>query len=312
MKHQELKGTVFLLLAAIIWGYALVAQKAGADNLGPLTFSAIRCTLGSLSLVPLFIFLDKKKTPEQKAAEDNGKTLLQGGLICGVIVLTCTLLQQIGIAHTSVGKSSFITALYIVFVPVAGIFLRRKVELRVWIAVVIAVIGFYLMCMTEGFSAINKGDLMMLMSAFCYAAHIYAVDYFADKIDSVKFSSMQYLFTGIVCSVLAFFLEDASLADVKAATIPLLYAGICSCGMGCTFQVIGQKYVSPAKTSLLLSSETIFAMTAGMIFFGEFFTVKEYVGCALIFSAIILSQITFSGKNTKNETKGFTKSENSL
>lgn len=291
IKNKEMKGVIFLIIAAIIWGVALVAQKAGMDNLGPFTFTAIRCLLGGISMLPLIWFLDRRKTSEEKLEENNPQALLHGGFLCGVALGVIAISQQIGVQYTTVGKSGFITALYIVLVPLAGLFMKRKVEPKIWIAVVVAMIGFYLMCMTNGFSNINKGDMIMLIASVACVFHMYIIDHFVSKVDPVKLSCVQILFTGLICSVFALILEKATVSDIYAAIIPILYTGLCSCGIGYTTQIIGQKYVEPSKASLLLSSETIFTMIAGMIFFGEILSGREYLGCALIFTAIIISQI---------------------
>lgn len=294
MKNNELKGTLSLLLAALIWGFALVSQKTGAETLGPLSFTGIRCLLGSFALVPLFMVLDRGKSPEQKAEEHNPKLLIKGGIVCGLIVFTFTILQQTGIAYTVVGTSGFITALYIIIVPVAGIFLHRKVGTQIWICVLIAMGGFYLICASQGFHQLNKGDMMMLAAAFGCAAHIYAIDYFVKKLDPIKFSSLQFFVTGLISLVLALIIEKPAMDDIMTASLPLLYSGVVSGGLGYMFQIIGQKYVEPAKASLLLSSETVFTLTTGMIFFHEILTPTKYIGCALIFFAIILSQLNFT------------------
>ena len=291
MKIKDYKGVFFLLSAAMIWGFAMVAQKAGTENLGPFTFTGIRCTLGGLSMIPLILFLDRQKTTEKRQAEHNPAVLLKGALICGVVVFFFTILQQVGIQYTTVGKSGFITALYIILVPLGGLFLKRKVGRKIWLAVLIALAGFYLMCMGDGFSGINKGDVLMLLASLGCAVHIYVIDYYVNKIDPVKFSALQFLFTGLICLILAPLFEDIRWANIAAAAVPILYAGICSCGLGYMFQILGQKYVEPAKASLLLSSETIFTMVAGMIFFQEMLSFREYMGCGLIFAAILLSQI---------------------
>lgn len=291
MKSNGLKGVLFLILAAIIWGLALVAQKLGTENLGPFSFTGIRCTLGSLSMIPLIIILDKRKTEEQKAAEHNPSILWKGSFLCGLAALSFTVFQQIGIQYTTVGKSGFITALYIILVPLGGLVLKRNVEKKVWLSVFIALGGFYLMCMSEGLGGVNKGDILMLLGSFGCTVHIYIIDHYVNKIDPVKFSCLQFLVTGIICLILALFLEEIHMDNVLAAVIPILYTGVCSCGLGYTFQILGQKYVEPAKASLILSSETIFTMLAGMLIFGEVLSLKEYTGCGLIFFAIILSQI---------------------
>lgn len=290
MRNNEIKGIFFILTATIIWSIALVAQKAGGQAMGPFSFTGIRCTLGAFSMIPLILFLDRRKTPEQKEKEHNPKVLLQGGLISGLLVFIYISCQQSGIIHTTAGKAGFITALYIIIVPLIGIFLKRKIGTKVWIAVLIATFGFYIMCMAEGLSGINRGDIMMLIAAFFVAFHIYSVDYFVNKIDPVKFSCLQFLTAGIMGLIAAFFTETITVSQIQAALIPILYTGICSCGLGYTCQIIGQKYMDPSRSSLLMSSETIFTMIAGMIFYQEMLSVREYAGCALIFAAIILSQ----------------------
>lgn len=291
VKNNDLKGIFFIMAATIIWSIALIAQKAGTASMGPFSFTGIRCTLGAISMFPLILFLDSRKTAEQKAAEHNPKALLKGSLISGILVMTYIILQQFGIVHTTAGKAGFITALYIVIVPVAGIFMKRKVEGRVWLAVFIALAGFYLMSMTDGLEGINRGDILMLCAAVFVAAHIYSVDFFVNKVDPVKFSCFQFLTAGLVSLIFSFFLETITLEAVKSALIPILYTGICSCGLGYTCQIIGQKYMEPSRSSLLMSTETIFTMIAGMIFFQEMLTVKEYLGCVIIFAAILISQI---------------------
>ncbi|MGF6375543.1 drug/metabolite transporter (DMT)-like permease [Clostridiales Family XIII bacterium PM5-7] len=296
-KKNEAKGIVFLMVSAMIWGAALVAQKEGMENLGPFTFTALRCLLGGVSMIPIIWIFDQRKTPEQKEKEHNPKVLLLGGFLCGLALSCIAIPQQIGIQLTTVGKSGFITALYIVLVPLAGIFLKRKVEAKVWFAVITAIIGFYLMCMTEGFSNMNKGDLIMLLASVACVFHMYTIDYFVTKVDPIKLSCVHALCTGVICGIPALIFEQATLADIAAAAIPILYTGLASCAIGYTTQIIGQKYVEPSKASLLLSSETIFTMIAGMIFYGEILAAREYMGCALIFVAIIISQIKFKGKS---------------
>ena len=288
---NTLKGAVFLLVAAFIWGFAMVALKAGTENLQPFSFTGYRCLLGGISLIPLWLFVDKRKSPAQREVERNPKTLVIGSIVCGLNLMTFTIAQQLGLPFTTIGKAGFITALYIILVPLAGVFLGRKIEKTVWIAVVVAMTGFYFMCLYGGSAAFNRGDMMMLFAAVFYTVYFYMVDHFVQQLDPVKFSSCQFIVTGIVCSEISLLFEDTSLADVQAAIVPLLYGGICSCGLGYTFQVIGQRYMEPAKASLLLSSETVFTMIAGMIFFQEKLAFREYLGCGLIFCAIILSQM---------------------
>lgn len=298
MRQNELKGTVFLLCASMIWSFAVVMMKTGAEDLGPWAFSGIRSILGCLSMIPIILFFDAKKTPEVKAAEHHPALLIKGTFIAGLIVTAYMIPAQIGLVYTTVGKSGFITALYIIIVPILGIFLKRKVSAKIWFCVIVSIVGFYLMCMTEGMSAINKGDLLILTGSFFCAVHIYLVDNLVQKIDPIKFSCMQFFFAGIFCMVGAFIFEKPTMDQIIAAIVPLLYTGICSCGLGYMFQTLGQKYVEPAKASLLLSSETIFTMFWGMIVFHEIMSGIEYLGCALIFGAILFSQIEPKKKET--------------
>ncbi|MBR5315196.1 MAG: DMT family transporter, partial [Firmicutes bacterium] len=271
-----------------------------AEDLGPWAFSGIRSIMGCLSMIPIIMFFDRRKSPEQKAAEHNPKLLLTGALICGIIVTTYMIPAQIGIALTTVGKSGFITSLYIIIVPVLGLFINRPVGKKIWACVFMAIAGFYLMSMAEGLSAINRGDMLILIGAFCCAFHIYAVDAIVNKIDPIKFTCLQFFFASIFCCAGAILFEKPTMDQVLAAIVPLLYTGICSCGLGYMFQTLGQKYVEPAKASLLFSSETVFTMAFGFLFFHEIMSGKEYFGCALIFAAIIISQIEPKKKEIEN------------
>lgn len=291
IKSNELKGVVLLIVAAIIWGLALVAQKTAMKDLGPFAFTAIRFLIGGVTLIPLILFLDRDNISSEKCSKKRLSTLFSGSLICALALGVLVIAQQVGVQYTTIGKTGFITALYIVIVPLAGIFLKRKVTTNVWIAVIIAMVGFYLMCMAEGFSQMNKGDIIMVIAALACTVHMYFIDHFVEKVDPVRLSSVQFLFLGLICGVISLFTEKTTWENVCAAAIPIIYTGFCSCGIGYTAQIVGQKYVEPAKASLLLSSETIFTMIAGMIFFGEVLSAREYLGCLLIFVAIIISQI---------------------
>ena len=288
---SEFKGVICILMAALIWGYAVVAQKTGTEFLGPFAFTGFRCILGAIAVFPIVLYFDRKKNIEERKAEHNPKVLFIGSLIGGLMVASFNTLQQMGLVHTDAGKSAVITALYILFVPIFGLFLKQRVAPRIWICVVIALTGFYVMCMTEGLSEINVGDLFVLAGSVLIAIHMYWIDYMITRTDVLKFNCLQFLSAGIICSMIALIHEQPALDDVIACAFPLLYAGICSSGFGYMFQVIGQKYLDPAKTSLILSSESVFALLCGMIFLNEVLTGKEWIGCAMIFAAILLSQL---------------------
>ncbi|MDO4746101.1 MAG: DMT family transporter [Bacillota bacterium] len=288
---RSAKGNMLLFMAAIIWGCALVAQKAGMSHLGPFGFTAIRCTIGGLVLLPLIWHLDKKKSTEEKQKEAGTKETIIGSVWCGLVLTSLILFQQFGLPYTTVGKAGFITALYILLTPVMGIFLGKKAGKNLWIGVVIGLAGMYMLCLYEGVSGLTFGDLMMLCAAVMAAAHIHVIDYFVQKIDPVKLSAYQFIFTGLICVIPMFVFEEISIEAIVECAIPILYAGLISCGLGYTFQIIGQTETDPSLASLILSLETVFSLFAGWIFFKEVLSGPEYIGCALMFIAIMVSQL---------------------
>lgn len=295
MKQSELKGNLILLLTALIWGCAFVAQSVGMDYIGPFTFQCIRCLMGATVLIPVFLFLDqsKKKNGTYKApTSDEKKTQIIAGIICGLMMTVAGNLQQIGIQYTTAGKAGFITAIYILIVPILGIFMKKKVSRRLWGCVALALLGLYLLSVTDGFSAINKGDIYVFLCAIAFAFHIIAVDYFVDKVDGVRLSSMQFFICGILSGVLMFIFETPSLHNIFAAALPILYAGILSCGVAYTLQIIGQKYTNPTMASMIMSLESVFAILGGMVMLHEIPTARETFGCVLMFIAIIIPQLT--------------------
>lgn len=221
---------------------------------------------------------------------DRPKDLLIGGLICGFMMFVSTTLQQVGIAYTTVAKAGFITALYIIIVPILGIFLKRKAGLKIWISVVIALVGLYLLCM-KGSLSLSKGDFLILICSICFAIHIMVVDHFTEKVSGTKLSCIQFLFAGTLSSVLMFLFEEPHWADIGAAWLPICYAGILSCGVAYTFQIIGQRGTDPTIASLILSLESVVSVLAGWILLGETLSPREILGCVLMFGAIILAQI---------------------
>lgn len=287
--NRNTKGTLFLFLAAIVWGCGLVAQKAGISHLGPFAFTAIRCTLGGVIMLPLISILNKNKNP--KSSEATPKYTIFGAFCCSIALTSLIILQQFGLPHTTVGKAGFITALYILITPVMGLFLGKKANKSLWIGVIIGLAGMYLLCLYNGFSGFNFGDIMMLFAAIAAAAHIHVIDHFVEKIDPVKLSSYQFIITGLICVIPAILFETVTWGAVVDCAIPILYAGIFSCAVGYTCQVIGQKYTDPSLSSLILSLETVFSLIAGWLIFGEILATNEYIGCALMFVAIIVAQI---------------------
>ena len=291
MKAKEWKSSLMLLLTAAIWGVAFVAQSVGMDYIGPFTFNAIRSLVGGLVLIPCIWLLNRKKPAAQEdTPAQSDRTLFIGGICCGVALAVASSLQQMGIQYTSVGKARFITALYIVIVPLLGLLFKRRVSGLIWVAVVIAVGGMYLLCITEGFS-VGKGDLLVMASAFCFSAHILIIDYFSPKADGVKMSCIQFLVCGLLCAVPMLIMERPSLPQILAAWMPLIYAGVFSCGVGYTLQIVGQRHIDPTIASLILSLESVISVLAGWVILGQKLTVRELIGCILVFCAIILAQL---------------------
>jgi len=294
MKNNELKGNLILLLTALIWGCAFVAQSVGMDYVGPFTFQCTRSLLGSAVLVPTFLILDqtkKKNGTFVPATKKQKKTQLIAGLICGIIMTVAANLQQTGMQYTTAGKAGFITAIYILIVPILGLFLKKRVSTKLWGCVGLALIGLYLLSVTEGFSSINTGDFYVLLCAIAFAFHILAVDYFVDKVDGVRLSCMQFFVCGIVSGIFMFLKEAPSISSILAAALPIGYAGILSCGVAYTLQIIGQKYTNPTMASMIMSLESVFAVLGGMILLHEIPTVREALGCCLMFIAIIIPQL---------------------
>lgn len=297
MKNKEVGSAVLLFLAAFIWGVAFVAQSVGMDYVGPFTFNGCRFLIGGLVLTPFALLREKKyeasngyqslTVEEQKK---HKKTTLAGGLCCGVAICVASSFQQAGMLYTSIGKAGFITALYIVLVPVMGIFLKKKVSPIVWTGVVLAAIGIYFLCITESFS-INYGDILIFICAICFTFHILIIDYFAPKADGVALSCIQFWFSGIVCMGIAFLKESPELTAILQAAVPILYAGVLSCGVAYTLQIIGQKHMKPTVASLILSLESVISVLAGWVILQEVLTGRQLFGCVLVFGAVILAQL---------------------
>lgn len=285
------KNAFMLILTAFIWGTAFVAQSVGMDYLGPFTFNGVRSLIGGVALIPCIWLLQKLNDKSEPVTEErNRKDLLIGGISCGVLLFAASSLQQVGIQYTTAGKAGFITAFYIVFVPVLGIFLGKKTGWKVWTAVILALAGLYFLCITEKFT-IGKGDIFLFACALVFSIHILVIDYFSPKVEGVKMSCIQFLVCGIISLPFMFLLETPRMGAIVDAAWPLLYAGVLSCGVAYTLQIIGQKNVNPAIASLILSLESCFSVLAGWVILGEKLSVRESIGCILMFAAIILAQL---------------------
>ena len=300
MKYNQMRQVVFPILAAFIWGTAFVAQDLCADSIGAFAFNATRYFIAVLALLVVILISDKLKknkptlTAQEKKAAN--KQLWLGGLCCGAALAIASNFQQAGlVAGTDAGKAGFITALYVVLVPVFGLFFKRKVSLPTWIAVVLSVVALYLLCIKGDFS-LAPGDLLVLVCAVCFAVHILVIDHFTAYCDGVKLSCLQFLFAGIISTICMFIFEDVDFAAIISCALPLLYVGIFSCGVGYTLQILAQKDSNPTVVTILLSLESVFAVIAGAIILKQQMTVREYIGCAIMFAAVILAQIQFPAR----------------
>lgn len=288
MKKAAVGSGLLLLLAACIWGVAFVAQSVGMDYMGPFTFNGTRFLIGGTVLLPL-VFVRLKKEKKQKGSIPV-KTMWKGGICCGLAICFGSLFQQIGIQYTTVGKAGFITTLYIILVPIFGLFLHRRVQGKVWISALIAGAGLYMLCINGGFS-IGKGDAFVFLCAIIFTVHILVIDYFSPKVDGVALSCIQFYTAGIICTIGAFITEKPALSQLGAGIIPLLYAGVLSCGVAYTLQIIGQKNLDPTVASLILCMESVVSVLAGWVILGQSLSPKELFGCVLVLAAVILVQL---------------------
>ncbi|MBQ7399528.1 MAG: DMT family transporter [Clostridia bacterium] len=304
MQNQQLKGTVYILIATVIWGSCFVAQSA--STIGPFTYQGIRSIIGCLFLVVLSLVLDffaKRKGSDAAVTKWTDKTLLTGGLVCGVVLFGATNLQQFGIFYgTEPGKAGFITAMYILLVPVIGLFMKKKVRYNVWIGIAVAVVGLLLLCVNPAKGmGFQYGDIYVILCAVVFSFHIVFVDYYAPKVDGVKLSCVQFLVSGGISCICMLLFEEPKIGEIVDNTVPILYAGIGSSGIAYTLQIIGQKYSPPTIASLAMSFESVFAVLSEIVV--SFFiylvgkgplslpTVRELIGCAVMFAAILLAQL---------------------
>lgn len=296
MKTGNMKKSLILLLTAFIWGVAFVAQSVGGDAVGCFTFNGVRSFIGALVLIPVIFFLDrqkKKELGEEKFLKQKGdkKTLVFGGICCGLMLCVASNFQQFGISFTTVGKAGFITAMYILIVPVLGIFMNKKAGIRIWIGVILGVIGLYMLCMTTEKFSLSKGDFLVLICAGFFSLHILIIDYFSPKCDGVRLSCIQFLVCGIISMIGAFAFENPDMGTILGGWLPILYAGVMSCGVAYTLQIIGQKNMDPTVASLILSMESVFSVLAGWVILHQTLSIREIFGCVLMFFAIILAQL---------------------
>lgn len=295
MKANKRRNSLLLFLTAAIWGMSFVSQSKGMEYMDPFTFNGVRSFIGALSL---FIYiLVTGRLSVQRRQQIPWKLTLQAGMSCGLLLGIASMFQQYGIKYTTVGKTGFITTLYIIFVPIAGIFFRKKVAAIVWVAAGIAAVGMYLLCMTESFT-IGKGDLLVFVCALFFTAHIMVIDFYTAKTDGVLVSCIQFLVAGVLCSTGAFIWGQPTLEQITNGMGTLLYAGVLSCGVAYTLQIVGQKGLNPTVAALILSLESVVATVAGWIAFeigflteDQSLTSRQIIGCIIVFSAVVLVQL---------------------
>ena len=291
---DKVKGSLCLLIATVIWGSTFVAQSVGLDHIGPFTFQAARCFLAVLILLPVIALLDKRNKRSFRKQWNNPKLWISG-IVCGAVVFVAGGLQQVGLVYTTPGKAGFITAMYIVIVPILGLLLKRRPSPLALVSVVIAVAGLYcLSCV--GVSDVNVGDILLLGCAAAFAVQITIIDRFVQHIDGFRFNCIQSLVCSLLSGVMMFVTETPQLEAITACWLPLCYAGILSMGIAFSLQIIGQKHLEPTLASLIMSLESVFAVLTGWLILGQWLTFWEGVGCALVFSSVILSQIPIKSK----------------
>lgn len=283
MKSNQIRNSGLLLIAAIIWGTAFSAQSAGMAFMGPFAFTAARNFIGAAVLLP-FVILSKDKS-------ESGRLLFISGIICGILLGLASCLQQYGLKFTTAGKAGFVTALYIIIIPIIGIFLKKKCSYLTWIAVFIALVGVYLLCMNESLT-INRGDVFEFLCAFVFAAQILSVSAFSHRVNAYRFACIEFLTAGVFSVIMTIlFGESVSVSSFQSAWLPVLFTGVMSSGVAYTLQIIGERDLNPTIAALIMSLEACVSVISGWLILGQSLTPREIIGCAVMFAAIILAQI---------------------
>ena len=293
--NRKLRANFLLLTTSFIWGSAFVAQRVGMEYMGPFTFNGVRLLVASLALTFVALILnkgEKRQAPPENPAKAR-KALYISGLCCGIILFFASSFQQAGLLFTTAGKAGFITTLYIIIVPLLGLFLKRKIGKRIWFCVFLALIGLYFLSFIENMQ-LNLGDVLMLFCAFGYAVHIVVIDRFVQDVNAVRLSQIQFFVAGVLSLVVMFVFESPDITHILNAWFPILYVGVLSGAIGFTLQIIAQKDTNPTIAALLMSFEAVFAALTGFVILNEILTIRELLGCVLMFAAILIAQ--FPGK----------------
>ena len=307
--RRAVRGSLLLLITSVIWGAAFAAQRAGMDHMGPFFFSGIRMLLGGLVMIPVARIVEKKMASESKSESDFGtaqkvdslsgrisgrkKQQRLSGLLCGLFLFAATSLQQVGLVSTSAGKAGFLTALYVVLVPVAGLLLfRRHAGHLIWAGVALAVVALYLLCIPAGGFQLEQGDLLLIGCAVCFTGQILCIDQYASSVNGAALARDEFLITGILSLLIAFFTETISWSGIRDAILPILYTGLLSSAVGYTLQIFAQRDVDPTVASLLMCLEAVFAVLTGALLLGERMTFREILGSIFMFSAVVLAQLS--------------------
>ena len=291
MKTGTVKSDALLLTTAIIWGFAFVAQRVGMDYVGPFTFNGIRFAIGSLSLLPLLVLSRNEQAASCNILPPAGlKTVLLGGSALGLALFSGASLQQIGLVYTTAGKAGFITGLYVIIVPILGLFWRQQPKVGTWIGAVLATVGLYFLSVSEQFT-IELGDLLVLIGAFFWASHVLIIGWLSPRINPIKLAFSQYLACSILSLFVAAFVEDITMSSIFQAAIPILYGGLLSVGIAYTLQIIAQREAHPAHAAILLSLEAVFAAFGGWLVLDEIIPARGLFGCGLMLAGMLLSQL---------------------
>jgi len=296
---RKTRANLLLLITAFVWGCAFVAQREGLNYVNPFTYNMSRSIIGGIALIPVIALINRKKASDCADEVNSGilpdKVTLRGGMLYGAILAVASGFQQYGMLTASAGKTSFITALYIVIVPILGVFIGKRIRKIIWFCVALAISGFYLLCVRENLT-VQRGDLLILCCSLFFAVHILVIDHFmAEGADGVKLACIQFFVSGLLSLVAALLFEKIDFKAIANAAIPILYAGLISSGVGYTLQIVAQKDAEPTTATLIMSLESVFGALAGWIFLHELFSIKELFGCVLVFAAVILAQIPEKG-----------------